>query len=98
LQPGRFGTLIALALPDAAEREEILRLYLGKYAPAGKALAQLASRTEGSGSAHLRALAEFLLREGTGSDGTASWEALFKRWESRALRGALALRSGQISD
>jgi len=92
LQPGRFGTLIALALPDAAEREEILRLYLGQHAPGGQALAQLASRTEGVGSAQLRALAELLLREGIGSDSPAFWE-VFKRWESRAMRATLALRS-----
>jgi len=34
----------------------------------------------------LRALAEFLLHERTDSDGTASSETLFKRWESRAGR------------
>lgn len=101
LQPGRFGTLIGLALPDAAERAEILSLYLGKHGPAPTmegALAQLASRTDGSSSAHLRALAEFMVREGTGPQGTVSWEALFKRWEGRAVRGALALRSGRISE
>jgi ATP-dependent 26S proteasome regulatory subunit len=98
LQPGRFGTLIGLALPDAAEREEILRLYVGTHGPGGGALAQLASRTEGSGSAQLRALAEFLVREGAGSESNVSWEVLFKRWESRAVRGALALRTGRISD
>lgn len=98
LQPGRFGTLIGLALPDAAEREQILSLYLGRHAPAAGALAQLASRTEGSGSAQLRSLAELLAREGTGSDANLSWEELFKRWEHRAVRGALALRTGRISD
>ena len=98
LQPGRFGTLIGLVLPDAAERVEILSLHLGKHGPAGGALAQLASLTEGSSSAQLRALAEFLVREGSGSDSKLSWEALFKRWESRAARGALALRADRISD
>ena len=98
LQPGRFGTLIAVSLPDAVEREEILRLYLGKHALGGHALAQLASRTEGAGSAQLRALAELLVREGTGSDSPAFSEVLFKRWESRFVRGALARRSGQISE
>jgi hypothetical protein len=45
----------------------------------------------------LRALAEFLVRE-TGSGSNVSWEALYKRWEGRAVRGALALRSSGISD
>ena len=98
LQPGRFGTLIALSLPDAAEREEILRLGMGEHAPGGQALALLASRTEGARSAQLRALAELLAREGTGCDRPAHWEALFKRWESRFMRGALAPVGGRILD
>ncbi len=98
LQPGRFGTLIGIALPDAAERAEILSLHLGRHAPSGHTLAQLASRTAGSSSAQLRALAEDLLREGPGLDSTLNWEGLFKRWESRPARVSPAMRIDRISD
>jgi transitional endoplasmic reticulum ATPase len=84
LQPGRFGTRIALALPDTAERETILDLYLGEYrktlGDAGRST--LALRTQGSSGAQLRALADFLKREAA-INANASWEQLFERWEQR---------------
>ncbi|OGA18038.1 MAG: hypothetical protein A3G25_09855 [Betaproteobacteria bacterium RIFCSPLOWO2_12_FULL_63_13] len=95
LQPGRFGTLLGVALPDSSERAKILGLHMGTHAPAPAVLAQLASRSEGAGGAQLRALAEFLVHEGMNSD---NWESLFRRWESRAVRGALAQRAEGISD
>lgn len=89
LQPGRFGTLVCVNLPDAGERKEIMELYLDEHGLGGEALARLASRTEGLGGAQLRALAEFMQREG--ADDAASWESAFKRWQSHTLRGANSL-------
>lgn len=85
LQPGRFGTLIGLTLPDATEREEILGLYLGERRPTldGEARVQLASWTDGWSGAQLRALAEFLGREAVRGE-NASWQELFKRWQNHA--------------
>jgi transitional endoplasmic reticulum ATPase len=87
LQPGRFGTLISLALPDVAERESILELYLAGHLPTlgHHVRTALAMRTEGASSAQVRALAELLKREGGSALGT-SWEDLFKRWEGQAMR------------
>jgi transitional endoplasmic reticulum ATPase len=84
LQPGRFGTRIALALPDAAERETILDLYLGEYRKTlgDTGRTALALRTQGSSGAQLRALADFLKREAA-IDADASWEQLLVRWERR---------------
>jgi transitional endoplasmic reticulum ATPase len=84
LQPGRFGTRIALSLPDAAEREAILDLHLGEYrkVPGEAGRQSLAASTEGASGAQLRALAEFLKREAA-TDASASWEQLYTRWEQR---------------
>ena len=95
LQPGRFGILLGVALPDSGERAEILSLHLDTHRPAAAVLAQLASRAEGAGGAQLRALADFLIHEGIDSD---NWEALLERWEKRAARTALAQRAESISD
>ena len=89
LQPGRFGTLISLALPEAAERKEILALYLNTFRPGAEALDELAAVTDSLSGAQLRALAQFLEREGGAN--AASWEALYKRWQSHTLRGARTL-------
>jgi len=95
LQPGRFGTLLGVALPNSTERAEILSLHLGAHTPAPATLAQLASRSEGAGGAQLRALADYLVHEGMNSD---NWETLFQRWERRAARTTLAQRAESISD
>ena len=89
LQPGRFGTLISLTLPEAAERKEILALYLNTFRPGAEALDELAAVTDSLSGAQLRALAQFLEREGGAN--AASWEALYKRWQSHTLRGARTL-------
>ncbi len=82
LQPGRFGTPVGLGLPQAAEREDILGLYL---AGAGsEVLEKLASATGGMSSAQLRSLAEFLQREGAPQ--SASWESAFERWRAHRQR------------
>jgi transitional endoplasmic reticulum ATPase len=86
LQPGRFGTVISLAPPNRAERQEILSLYLPAGRPGSEALEELAALTEGLSGAQLRALAQFLERE-TGASG-ASWEGLYRRWQSHTLRAA----------
>src|SRR3990172_12950991 len=54
LQPGRFGMLLRLSLPDSQERTEILGLYLDSHKPAREALEQLAAQTDGLSSAQLR--------------------------------------------
>jgi len=84
LQPGRFGTIISLGLPDASERRAILALHLDKYQPAADVLVRLASATDGLSSAQLRSLAEFLQREGARE--SASWEKLYTRWQTHAMR------------
>lgn len=81
LQPGRFGTRIAIALPDAGEREAILRVHLEKGGKA-EAAAPMAALAEGLSGAQLRALAQFVEREST-PDAQASWEQLFRRWQNR---------------
>ncbi|MBA2690421.1 MAG: AAA family ATPase [Burkholderiales bacterium] len=84
LQPGRFGTLIGLSVPDGAEREQILALYLAEpaFAFEGQALANLAASTAGWSGAKLRALAVFLRNEKSKTD-DAPWDVLFKRWQNR---------------
>jgi transitional endoplasmic reticulum ATPase len=82
LQPGRFGRLIALELPNAADRDAILALHLGAYLQVlgDEARASLIGWTQGLSSAQIRALAEFLKREAA-SDTGGSWENHYKRWE-----------------
>jgi transitional endoplasmic reticulum ATPase len=61
LQPGRFGTRVELALPDARARAEILAMHLGEQAPhetkSGETMSATVARTEGWSGARLRALA-----------------------------------------
>jgi transitional endoplasmic reticulum ATPase len=86
LQPGRFGTLIALSLPDAGERREILDLHLGEQRRKleGDARDAAEAATEGASGAQLRAMAEFLKREGSKADG-GSWVELVRRWKQQAI-------------
>lgn len=86
LQPGRFGSHIALALPDAPDRAQIFAHYLAKHELHAGQLAQLAGRTEGASGAQLRSLAEFLMREGVDWKGQVPWDALLKRWEGQSTR------------
>jgi transitional endoplasmic reticulum ATPase len=81
LQPGRFGTRLAVALPDTGEREAILNLYLGKGGD-GPAAASLAVLADGLSGAQLRALAQFVERE-SALDANAPWEQLFRRWQQQ---------------
>jgi transitional endoplasmic reticulum ATPase len=86
LQPGRFGALIPLSLPDAQERLEILDLHLGELRNKLDRAARdaAAEATEGSSGAQLKALAEFLKRENGKAD-SASWTELIKRWRHQAI-------------
>jgi transitional endoplasmic reticulum ATPase len=87
LQPGRFGTLVSLELPDVAEREAILGLYLGWHQKVlgDEARASLAKWTQGASSARVRTLAEYLRREAANSSDTP-WETLYKQWEQQGMR------------
>jgi SpoVK/Ycf46/Vps4 family AAA+-type ATPase len=86
LQPGRFGTLVPLGLPDPAEREAILTLYLRDSGPelSAQVRAQLRTWTEGWTGAQLRGFAEFLRREAASLQ-NGSLENLFSRWQNQAV-------------
>jgi transitional endoplasmic reticulum ATPase len=81
LQPGRFGTLLAVELPDTDERAAILATWL--HGASADTLAPLAAQSEGWSSAQLRAFAELLLQSGADPAARASWEPLLKRFAGR---------------
>lgn len=56
-RPGRFDLVVAIGLPDSAEREEILAVHLrGRPLAEGVSLADLAAETEGMSGAGLASL------------------------------------------
>lgn len=102
LQPGRFGTLISLPLPDAIEREAIVDLHLGqqRHRLDKDARSALAAATERSTGAQLRGLADFLKREGSKPE-SPSWAVLIKRWHAQATqteRNAIVLSCAAAND
>ena len=79
LQPGRLGTHIELGMPDAATRNALLLMLLGKRIASVNSLLHLAKLTEGWTGAGLCALSKTLEREEKLPNSEAAWETLIKR-------------------
>jgi transitional endoplasmic reticulum ATPase len=92
LQPGRLGTTIALALPEAAEREAILAMHLhgAKREADADAMASLARSAEGFSGSQLRMFAVYLKREIAALPDAEpiAWEMLYKRWRQQTTLDA----------
>lgn len=86
LQPGRLGTHIELALPDAAGRAAILKLFLGERLDNVAQLLHLARITEGWSGSRLRALSRTLEREGKLPRNEAAWDTFIQRISAPTLK------------
>jgi transitional endoplasmic reticulum ATPase len=90
LRPGRLGTHIELALPDAATRGAILAMALGKRVTDVNAILLLAKLTGGWSSARLCAFSRSLLREDKIPRSEAAWETLIQRLGASPLNSEKA--------
>lgn len=86
LRPGRLGTHIEPGMPDAATRNALLAMLLGKRITSVNSLLHLAKLTEGWNGARLCALSKTLGREEKLPNSEAAWETLIKRFGVSALR------------